>query len=112
MEVLISDSNTDIPMKLNGGRLFRFDLAETERAKYMLFTWHHIAFDGMSRNIIMSYIAVAYDDEAFVQETYSTLNVASEESQLRATPAYQAAKKYQHFSFNFSCICSPYWNVH
>ena len=47
------------PLTLNGGRLFRFDLAETESGKYMLRTTHHTAFDGTSNNIMMNDIAAA-----------------------------------------------------
>ncbi len=45
---------TSEPLTLNGGRLFRFDLVETECGKYMLSTTHHAAFYGMSHNIIMN----------------------------------------------------------
>ena len=88
------------PLKLIGGRLFRFDLVETERAKYMLRTTHNIAFDGMSYNIIMHDIAAAYNGEELTQETYNALDIAREESQLRVSTEYQNAKEWyvNHFS--------------
>ncbi len=79
LKTLISE-----PLTLNGGRLFRFDLVETERAKYMLRTTHHIAFDGISYQVIMNDIAAAYDGEELTQETYNALDVAEEEAKLRA----------------------------
>ena len=75
------------PLKLIGGRLFRFDLVETECAKYMLRTTHNIAFDGMSYNIIMRDIAAAYNGEELTLRkpiTRSTLpakNHSSESAQ-------------------------------
>jgi hypothetical protein len=39
----------------------------TECVKYMLRTIHHVVFDWMARNIIMSDIAAAYDGEELTQ---------------------------------------------
>ena len=88
------------PLNLKGGRLFRFDLVETECGKYMLRTTHHIAFDGMSHNIIMNDIAAAYDGAELSQETYNALDVAEEEAQLRASEEYQRAKEWYEAVFS------------
>lgn len=55
------------PLKLIGDRLFRFDLVETEKTKYMLRTTHHVAFDGMTLNLIMEEISAAYNGEELTQ---------------------------------------------
>ena len=88
------------PLELIGGRLFRFDIVETERAKYMLRTTHHIAFDGMSHNIIMNDIAAAYEGAELPQETYNALDVAGEEAQLRESEEYQRAKEWYEAKFS------------
>ena len=88
------------PLTLNGGRLFRFDLVETECAKYMLMTTHHIAFDGISNNIIMNDIAAAYDGEELTQETYNALDAAEEEAERRASEEYQRAKEWYEARFS------------
>ena len=82
------------PLTLNGGRLFRFDLVETESGKYLLRTTHHIAFDGSSYQIIMNDIAAAYDGRELTQETYNALDAAEEEARLRAGQEYQQAKEW------------------
>jgi len=91
---------TSEPLTLNGRRLFRFDLAETECGKYMLRTTHHIAFDGMSHNVMMSDIAAAYNGESLTQETYNALDAAEEESKLRESEEYQRAEEW--YVKNFS----------
>ena len=88
------------PLELIGGRLFRFDLIETEKAKYMLMTTHHIAFDGLSHNVIMNDIAASYDGKELTQETYNALDFALEEAQLRAGTEYQNAKEWYEKNFS------------
>lgn len=96
------------PLTLNGGRLFRFDLAETECGKYMLRTTHHAAFDGMSHNVIMSDIAAAYNGENLAQETYNALDAAEEEAKLRAGEEYQRAKEWYVKNFSgLDVVSSP-----
>ena len=41
----------DEPLELHGGRLFRFNLVQTEKAKYLLRTTHHVSFDRSAENI-------------------------------------------------------------
>ena len=88
------------PLGLIGGRLFRFDIVETERAKYMLRTTHHIAFDGMSHNVIMNDIAAAYEGAELTRETYNALDAAEEEAQLRESEEYQRAKEWYEAKFS------------
>ena len=95
LKTLISE-----PLTLNGGRLFRFDLVETECGKYMLRTTHHIAFDGIAYQVIMNDIAAAYDGKELTQETYNALNVAEEESKLRDGKEYQCAKEWYEERFS------------
>ena len=99
---------TSEPLTLNGRRLFRFDLAETECGKYMLRTTHHAAFDGMSHNVMMSDIAAAYDGKELTQETYNALDVAEEESKLRDGKEYQCAKEWYEARFSgLDVVSSP-----
>ena len=66
------------PLELVGGRLFRFDLVETEKEKYFLRTAHHIAFDGK---------------EIFA-ETYNSLDFANDENLTRSRESFNDAKNY------------------
>lgn len=43
----------DEPLELHGGRLFRFNLIQTEKAKYLLRTTHHVSFDRSAANIFL-----------------------------------------------------------
>ena len=88
------------PLRLIDGRLFRFDLVETEKAKYMLRITHHVAFDGSSFNVIMEEISAAYNGEELTQETYNALDVADEELKLRKTEVYQNAKEWYEKNFS------------
>ena len=103
LKTLISE-----PLTLNGGRLFRFDLTETECGKYMLRTTHHAAFDGMAHNIIMSDIAAAYNGKNLTKETYNALDAAEEEAKLRAGEEYQRAKEWYVKNFSgLDVVSSP-----
>ncbi|MBQ9897067.1 MAG: hypothetical protein IJM40_07130 [Synergistaceae bacterium] len=42
------------PLKLIGGRLFRLDLIQTESAKYLLRTTHHVFFDRSASNALFN----------------------------------------------------------
>ena len=87
------------PLELIGGRLFRFELIETEKAKYMFGTVHHIAFDGLSMNTLIDDITAAYNGVELTSENYNSLDFAFEETQLRADAEYQKAKEWyeKHF---------------
>ena len=41
------------PLELHGGRLFRFNLVQTEKAKYLLRTTHHVSFDRSAANTFL-----------------------------------------------------------
>ena len=90
----------DEPIKLNGDRLFRFYLVETDQSKYMFRSTHHIMFDGMSLNIFMNDVAKVYNGAELTQETYSALDAAEEETKLRAGEEYQIAQKWYEEKFS------------
>ncbi len=50
------------PIELHGGQLFRFNLVQTEKAKYLLRTTHHASFDRSAANIFYADVAKAYAD--------------------------------------------------
>lgn len=96
------------PLPLMNGRLFRFDLVQTERAKYFLRTAHHIFFDGVSYRNIKEEISSAYEGKALSRETSDALDVALAESKLRHSEHYEAAKLW--YENNFSGLdvdCTP-----
>ena len=88
------------PLELMGGRLFRFDLVQTEKAKYFLRTTHHIAFDGTANNVLFADIAAAYNGLEITQESYNALDAAWDESEKRNGSEYETAKKW--YDENFS----------
>ena len=108
------------PLQLVGGRLFRFDLVQTEKAKYFLRTAHHIAFDGTAYNSLFADIAAAYDrqdalapagahgsaafpaanDQDVTPESYNALDAARDEVEKRSGPEFEAAKKWYEENFS------------
>lgn len=90
------------------GRLFRFDLVQTERAKYFLRTAHHIFFDGVSYRNIMNDISAAYEGKTLSRETSDALDVALEENKLRHSENYDAAKLwYENHFAGLDVDCTP-----
>ena len=53
------------PLELHGGRLFRFDLVQTEKARYLLRTTHHVSFDRSAANVFFDDVAKIYNDPTF-----------------------------------------------
>lgn len=88
------------PLELMGGRLFRFDLVQTEKAKYFLRTTHHIAFDGTAYNVLFSDIAATYNGLEVTSEGYNSLDAARDETEKRNGSEYETAKKW--YDENFS----------
>lgn len=69
------------PLELHGGRLFRFNLLQTEKAKYLLRTTHHVAFDRSAANIFLADVAKFYEnlDAKITAESYDALDAANDE---------------------------------
>ncbi|MBQ7559524.1 MAG: AMP-binding protein, partial [Synergistaceae bacterium] len=88
------------PLELMGGRLFRFDLVQTEKAKYFLYTTQHIAFDGTAYNVQFADIATAYNGLELTPEGYNALDAARDESEKRNGPEYETAKKWYEENFS------------
>jgi len=82
------------PLELIGGQLFRFDLVETEKAKYFLRTAHHIAFDGTAYKVLFNDIAAAYEGKEIFSETYDSIDFANDEKNFRTQPTFNDAKNY------------------
>ena len=88
------------PLELIGGRLFRFNLVETEKAKYFLRTTHHIAFDGTAYKILFNDIAAAYSGEEIIPESYDSIDFANAETAARAQKIFDDAKNYYEKIFS------------
>ncbi|MBR3747150.1 MAG: AMP-binding protein, partial [Selenomonadaceae bacterium] len=84
------------PLELHGGRLFRFDLVQTEKAKYLLRTTHHVSFDRSAANVFFADVAKFYDDPAaeFAPESYDALDAANDETEARLTETFTQAKNW------------------
>ena len=88
------------PLQLIGGQLFRFDLVQTEKAKYLLRTTHHIAFDGTAYNALFADIAAAYNGLEVTPESYTALDAARDEAERRGSPEYETAKQWYEENFS------------
>ena len=89
------------PLELHGGRLFRFNLVQTERAKYLLRTTHHVIFDRSAANAFFNDVAKAYENPAveLAPETYDALDAASDEATARTTETFAQAKGWYEKTF-------------
>ena len=89
------------PLELHGGRLFRFNLVQTERAKYLLRTTHHVIFDRSAANAFFSDVAKAYENPAveLAPESYDALDAASDEATARTTETFAQAKGWYEKTF-------------
>ncbi|MBR0096203.1 MAG: AMP-binding protein, partial [Synergistaceae bacterium] len=88
------------PLQLVGGRLFRFDLVQTEKAKYFLRTAHHITFDGTAYQSLFADIAAAYNGQDVMPEGYNAIDAARDETLKRGGSEYETAKKYYDEKFS------------
>ena len=89
------------PLELHGGRLFRFYLVQTEKAKYFLAVTHHVLFDGVSRRSLYDDIAKAYADldAKLAPESYDALDVANDETKARSSEKFSQAKAWYEKTF-------------
>ncbi|MBO4400577.1 MAG: amino acid adenylation domain-containing protein [Selenomonadaceae bacterium] len=89
------------PLELHGGRLFRFNLVQTECGKYLLRTTHHVSFDRTAANVFFSDVAKAYADPAaeLAPENYDALDAANDETKARATETFAQAKSWYEKTF-------------
>lgn len=89
------------PLELHGGRLFRFDLVETENAKYLLRTTHHVAFDRSAARRFFSDVETFYSSPRFnlEPESYDALDFANDEAEARKSEAYTQAKDWYEKTF-------------
>ena len=85
-----------VPLELHGGRLFRFNLLQTEKAKYLLRTTHHVSFDRSAANIFLADVAKFYEnlDAEITAESFDILDVANDEQNLRLTETFTQAKNW------------------
>lgn len=89
------------PLELHGGRLFRFNLIQTEKAKYFLHTTHHVSFDRSAANIFFADVAKFYEnpDAEIAPESYDAFDAANDEIKLRSTENFTRAKNWYEKNF-------------
>ena len=68
------------PMDLLDSRLIRFHVVQTERAKYLFQSAHHILFDGKAMQILAEAVSAAYAGNEPAAEPYTVLDAASAEA--------------------------------
>lgn len=92
----------DEPLELHGGRLFRFNLVQTEKAKYLLRTTHHVSFDRSAANIFYADVAKFYADPAaeLTAESYDAIDAANDEIKLRSSETFAQAKAWYEKNFS------------
>ena len=73
------------PFDLEGGRLGRICIIDTEKGLYMFSDFHHVIYDGMSQNILIGNLDKAFRGEAIPPEGLSMFDVADREAEIRAT---------------------------
>ena len=81
-----------VVFKLSRAPLFRFRLIRTKASLYLSMVFHHILMDGTSVAVLMEDIERAYQGEALTPETYTSLHLALDEKERRATDALAKAK--------------------
>lgn len=89
------------PLELQGGRLFRFNLVETEKAKYLLRTTHHAVFDRTAANVFFADVAKFYEnpDLEITAENYDALDAANDEFKARTSEKFTQAKNWYEKNF-------------
>ena len=93
------------PFDLEGGRLFRFRLLRQGDRFYLLMDVHHIINDGSSFHNMLQEISAAYEGNSIEPETFSLMDMAYEEVELRKSPAFEEGKKWyaRHFDCGDTC---------
>ncbi|MCF0176847.1 MAG: amino acid adenylation domain-containing protein, partial [Bacteroidales bacterium] len=90
------------PFSLMGEEpLVRVELVATEKGNYLLMDAHHLIMDGMSYASILARrdFSAAYSDGSLPAETYTVLDAAVDEREIRKGDAYQSAKAYHEEKF-------------
>ena len=85
-------SEEPLVFKLSRAPLFRFRLIRTNTSLYLSMIFHHIIMDGTSVAVLMEDIEKAYQGEALTAESYTSLDLAMDERDKRATDALSKAK--------------------
>ncbi len=65
--------------------LFRIEIYTTPTANYLLTDFHHIIFDGMSRQVFQRDLEAAYRGEKLQREAVDGFDIARREAELRAS---------------------------
>ncbi|MCH5235019.1 MAG: amino acid adenylation domain-containing protein [Muribaculaceae bacterium] len=87
------------PFNIIKDPLFRIELLETDKNKYLFMDFHHIIYDGTSMKIFLQDLNKAYSGGEIEPESFNGFDIALEEEGLRKTEAYQEAKNWYEKSF-------------
>ncbi len=82
------------PFDLENGPLFRFEICKSNENLYLIFDIHHIVFDGMSINVLLSEITDAYYGKPLSPETLNIFDVALFENSAENSDEYKKAQKF------------------
>lgn len=88
---------------LLGGRLFRVEIHATQDGTFLFVDAHHIVADGTSLSVLLDDINRAYAGEALEPETYSLLDAALAEQDMRKSDAYGKAEDFYRKQFT-NCV--------
>ena len=82
------------PFQLEGGRLFRIAIYQTETKKYLFVDFHHIMADGNSYDIFFRDLNRAYMGEELAEEGYTGFDAAVSEEYAVERGGYKKAALY------------------
>ncbi len=76
-------------------------MLQTEKAKYLLRTTHHVCFDRSAANVFFADVAKAYadPDTELAPESYDALDAANDETKARASESFVQAKAWYEKTF-------------
>ena len=89
------------PFQLYGGRLFHTKVMCDAEHIYWFFDAHHIIFDGVSIDIMLHDVEVAYGGSILALEDMTQQELALAEAEKRNTPAFEEDKEW--YAKNFDC---------
>ena len=90
-----------VPFKIYGDRLFHIRLLRDTEHFYWLLDIHHIIGDGTSLKVMLHDVEKAYNGDSIAPEQLTMAEVATAESELRKSAAFEEGKRW--YAQNFDC---------
>ena len=88
------------PMKLLDSRLLCFHVVQTERAKYLFQSAHHVLFDGKAMQRLADVISEVYAGNEPGEERRTVLDAAAAEADERQGKIYRKAREWYELHFS------------